>query len=152
MPTYTLNHAYEAYRDGTRFGPWQAGDVVNLDLADAEWVERDSAGALSVVAYQGPTGPASPVAAAGARPRVGGDPELAEAAAAAQERVHAEAVARKGPPPDAPAEDVEEAPPAEGDDDPADDGPAEDEQQEDGKRQQKPARNRQHRGGANRSA
>lgn len=141
MPTYKLNHAYEAYRDGQRFGPWAAGDTVNLDVADAEWVERDSPGALSVAAHAVTSGPAGPVPAAGARPRVGGDPELAEAAVVAQELVHAESVARQAAPTDA----VE---PAEGDgDDQADDDGAGD----DGKRAKRPGRDRQHRGGTTRS-
>lgn len=49
MPGYQVNHKYAATRDGRRFGPWQAGEVVDLEPADAEWVERDSPGALSEV-------------------------------------------------------------------------------------------------------
>lgn len=135
MPTYKLNHGYEAYRDGQRFGPWAAGDTVNLDVADADWVERDSPGALTVAAHEVRSGPAEPVPAAGARPRVGGDPELAEAAAVAQERVHAEAAARGKP----------DEPAVEGDD-------QADEDEADPKRAKRPARDRQHRGGSNRSS
>lgn len=143
MPTYKLNHAYESYRDGVRFGPWQAGEVVNLDVDDAEWVERDSPGALKVAAHAVVSGPGGPVPAAGSRPRVGGDPELDDAAAVAQERVHAEAVARQAPPPDA-----GEVEPAEGDGD----DQADDEDGADGKRAKRSARDRQHRGGTNRSS
>lgn len=108
MATYKLNHAYEAYRDGTRFGPWAKGDLVNLDADDAAWVERDSAGALSKVDDKKPTeGPAGPVPAAGARPRVGGDPDRTDVAAAAQERVHADARARQAVPADKDAEEEE---------------------------------------------
>lgn len=46
MSAYTLNHAYGASRDGRRFGPWEAGETVELEPADAEWIERDSPGAL----------------------------------------------------------------------------------------------------------
>lgn len=46
MTAFELNHAYSARRDGRQFGPWQAGEVVDLEQADAEWVERDSPGAL----------------------------------------------------------------------------------------------------------
>lgn len=53
MSTYELNHTYAASRDGRRFGPWAAGEVVDLDPADAEWIERDSPGAL---AEQKPSG------------------------------------------------------------------------------------------------
>lgn len=49
MSRYELNHAYGSARDGLRFGPWQAGEVVDLDPADAEWIERDSPGALTEV-------------------------------------------------------------------------------------------------------
>lgn len=128
MPTYRLNHAYEAYRDGRRFGPWAKGDTVNLDTADAQWVERDSAGALSEVAEQKPSGPAEPVPAAGASPRVGGDPGRVAAAKVAQERVHAEAQARQTP--------VE----------------PEEEPEDEGERAKPAGRNRQHRGGRNRGA
>lgn len=47
MAAYAVRHGYAATRDGRRFGPWQAGDIVDLDPADAEWVERDSPGALA---------------------------------------------------------------------------------------------------------
>jgi hypothetical protein len=46
MPRYVAGHAYTARRDGHTFGPWAAGDVVELDQADADWVNRDSPGAL----------------------------------------------------------------------------------------------------------
>lgn len=49
MTEYRLNHAYEASRDGLRFGRWEAGEVVDLEPADAEWIERDSPGALKPV-------------------------------------------------------------------------------------------------------
>lgn len=47
MSAYTLNHAYSASRDGRQFGPWEAGETVELEPVDAEWIERDSPGALS---------------------------------------------------------------------------------------------------------
>lgn len=96
MGTYVLNWPYEAYRDGTRYGPWAVGAVVNLDEADAEWVERDSPGALSKSVAAGPAD--TPVPALGARPRVNGDPDNAEVAAEAKRRVDAEADARQGKP------------------------------------------------------
>ena len=43
---FTVQHAYSARRDGRQFGPWSAGDSVDLDPGDAEWIERDSPGAL----------------------------------------------------------------------------------------------------------
>lgn len=47
---YRLNHDYAASRDGRTFGPWAKGDEIELDdPADAEWVERDSPGALTEV-------------------------------------------------------------------------------------------------------
>lgn len=47
MPRYQLAHGYSAYRDGQQFGPWAKGDEVELDQVDADWVNRDSPGALS---------------------------------------------------------------------------------------------------------
>ena len=50
MPRYTVNQNYRAERSDatlTVFGPWAAGDVVEVDEADAEWVNADSAGTLS---------------------------------------------------------------------------------------------------------
>lgn len=46
MPRYEVRHAYRSARDGRQFGPWVAGDVVELDAADAEWLLRDSPGCL----------------------------------------------------------------------------------------------------------
>lgn len=137
MGVYKLGHDYEAYRDGQRFGPWTAGGLVELDDADAEWVERDSPGALSAVKDAKPTpqGPGAAVPAGGARPRVGGDPDRAAAAAVAQRRVHAESAARQAPVED--QEDESAAEPA-GDDEPA-------------TRQKRPGRDRQQRAGRNRA-
>lgn len=47
MPRYTISHAYRSARDGVTFGPWVEGDEVELEEADAAWVERDSPGALT---------------------------------------------------------------------------------------------------------
>lgn len=49
MPQYNVQHRYRSYRDGQQFGPWQAGETVELDVADAEWVNRDSEGCLAPV-------------------------------------------------------------------------------------------------------
>lgn len=49
MPKYTVNHRYTARRDGITFGPWTAGDTVELTEPDAEWVSRDSEGCLTEV-------------------------------------------------------------------------------------------------------
>jgi hypothetical protein len=46
MARYTIGHAYRSSRDGVAFGPWEAGEKVELDAADAEWLERDSPGVL----------------------------------------------------------------------------------------------------------
>lgn len=43
---YTVKHSYASNRDGKRFGPWVAGDTVDLDPRDGEWILRDSPGAL----------------------------------------------------------------------------------------------------------
>lgn len=50
MAAYIVNHAYRALRDGAVYGPYVPGTTVELDPADAEWVNRDSPGALSPVA------------------------------------------------------------------------------------------------------
>lgn len=46
MPGFEVRHAYRSSRDGQQFGPWLPGDVVELTESDAEWVCRDSPGAL----------------------------------------------------------------------------------------------------------
>lgn len=46
MARYTIAHPYRSSRDGVAFGPWEAGETVELDTTDAEWLERDSPGVL----------------------------------------------------------------------------------------------------------
>ena len=46
MGKYTIAHNYSARTDGRQFGPWLAGDEVEIDDADAEWVRNDSPGVL----------------------------------------------------------------------------------------------------------
>lgn len=49
MPRYTVTQNYSAERAAaavTQFGPWSAGEEVELDEPDAEWVNADSAGTL----------------------------------------------------------------------------------------------------------
>ena len=47
MARYQVQHPYRAFRDGTHYGPWTPGEVVELDQDVAEWVNRDSPGALT---------------------------------------------------------------------------------------------------------
>lgn len=94
MATYEFQGNYESFRDGRRFGPWVAGDVVQLDPVDAEWVERDSPGVLAEVGDDSELA-APPAPAGGARPRVSGNPDAADAAATAKERLDAESVFRQ---------------------------------------------------------
>jgi hypothetical protein len=47
MPTYTVNHRYYAFSDGKHYGPYEAGTVIDLDPAEAQWVNRDSPGTLT---------------------------------------------------------------------------------------------------------
>lgn len=47
MAKYTIEHNYDAFRDGKRFGPWAAGDEVEIDDVDVDWVRRDSPGVLA---------------------------------------------------------------------------------------------------------
>ena len=49
MPRFTVNHAYRAERSDanlTVFGPWSAGEEVEVDQVDADWINADSQGAL----------------------------------------------------------------------------------------------------------
>jgi hypothetical protein len=50
MGMYTVNRRYFSRRDGINFGPYAEGDVVELDPADAEWLNRDSPGVVTEVA------------------------------------------------------------------------------------------------------
>ncbi len=43
---YEVQHSYQSFRDGQQYGPWQAGETVELSETDAEWVCRDSPGCL----------------------------------------------------------------------------------------------------------
>jgi hypothetical protein len=54
MAIYQVVHRYTARRDGETFGPWEAGDAIDLADADAEWVNRDSPGALEPVKPKAP--------------------------------------------------------------------------------------------------
>lgn len=47
MADYTVNHSYRAFHDGKQYGPYEQGTVVQLDEADAAWVNRDSPGCLT---------------------------------------------------------------------------------------------------------
>lgn len=46
MAVFEVRHRYRSVRDGRQFGPWQAGDSIELAEADAHWVNRDSPGCL----------------------------------------------------------------------------------------------------------
>lgn len=47
MPRYLVNHNYRSFSDGRAYGPFEAGQTVELVETDAEWVNRDSPGCLS---------------------------------------------------------------------------------------------------------
>ena len=49
MAAYRVNHAYRSRRDGIDFGPYTPGTTVELEVADADWVNRDSPGCLTSV-------------------------------------------------------------------------------------------------------
>lgn len=53
MARYEVQHAYHSV--GAQVGPWKVGDLVELDEASAEWVNRDSPGCL-VAAAEAPRG------------------------------------------------------------------------------------------------
>lgn len=49
MPRFTVTQNYSAERAAasvTQFGPWNAGETVELDEPDAAWVNADSPGTL----------------------------------------------------------------------------------------------------------
>jgi hypothetical protein len=48
MPFYTVQHRYSARNGEQTFGPWEADETVDLTEAEAEWVNRDSAGCLEL--------------------------------------------------------------------------------------------------------
>lgn len=62
MAQYEIQHRYASSTSGRTFGPWNEGDVVDLDAADAAWVLHDSPGslrALDVPEEQEPSDPES---------------------------------------------------------------------------------------------
>lgn len=46
MPRYVIQHRYQSTRDGTLWGPYDAGQEIDLREDDAGWLERDSPGLL----------------------------------------------------------------------------------------------------------
>lgn len=70
---YRVQHNYGAYSDGKQFGPWQAGAEIELDDVDAEWVLRDSPGALEPAGES--KAAAKPAKRAGSRRASSGDGE-----------------------------------------------------------------------------
>lgn len=53
---YRVNHHYAS---GGR-GPWEGGELIDLDDETAAWVERDSPGCLSAHAPEPPPEPVKP--------------------------------------------------------------------------------------------
>lgn len=49
MSRYIVQHAYKAFRDGQLFGPWEADLEIEIEEADAEWINRDSPDTLAPV-------------------------------------------------------------------------------------------------------
>lgn len=49
MPRYRFNHRYLSQRDGVQWGPFDAGQEIDLREEDADWLDRDSPGCLSPV-------------------------------------------------------------------------------------------------------
>lgn len=60
MARYEVVHAYRSSRDGQQYGPWQPGEFVELSVADAEWVNRDSPGCLIAPPGEDPVRQKSP--------------------------------------------------------------------------------------------
>jgi hypothetical protein len=46
MARFVVQHRYTSLRDGTRWGPWEAGQPIDLNDSDAAWVNTDSPGCL----------------------------------------------------------------------------------------------------------
>lgn len=57
---YTVQHTYRSA--GVRLGPWKAGDVVELDVETADWVNRDSPGCLFAARLADEPAPVEPLA------------------------------------------------------------------------------------------
>ena len=49
MAAYKVQRRYSSRRDELVFGPWEEGQTVDLAEADADWVNRDSAGCLEAL-------------------------------------------------------------------------------------------------------
>jgi hypothetical protein len=49
MAEYKVNHRYRSNRDGKTFGPYEPDTNVDLEEADADWVNRDSPGCLTAL-------------------------------------------------------------------------------------------------------
>lgn len=129
---YLVGHRYTANRDGLTYGPWPRGTEVELDEEVAEWVKRDSPGALTDV-LPDPEPALAVVTPVIEIPTV----EVVEVTADAEPESEAE------PEPVVVAEpEVDEA----------GDEKADEDETEETERQAKPARNRQHRSTRNRSA
>lgn len=43
---FKLTRDYTAVCDGRQYGPWPAGQLVELEADESAWIERDSPGAL----------------------------------------------------------------------------------------------------------
>lgn len=46
MPRYIVQHRYSSSRDGALWGPWAAGQPIDLRPEDAAWCNTDSPGLL----------------------------------------------------------------------------------------------------------
>lgn len=49
MPRYTIQRSYASAHNTKVYGPWEAGEVIELEQHIAEWVDRDSPGVLAPV-------------------------------------------------------------------------------------------------------
>lgn len=57
MPRYVVQHRYASKRDGVQWGPWDAGQPIDLREDDAAWVNLDSPGCLEIEAEAPPVEP-----------------------------------------------------------------------------------------------
>jgi len=79
---YTVQHDYRAETDGRLFGPWVAGDEVQLADDDAAWVGRSSPGVLKLTRARKTRGSDGKPTGGGTDPNggsaAGGDPDDAD--------------------------------------------------------------------------
>ncbi|PXY21128.1 hypothetical protein [Prauserella muralis] len=117
MPRYAVQHRYLAVDNGQQIGPFESGTAVELELDRAEWVNRDSPGALlllgGVVASSLDAEPEPAAAGSNGDSEGGGDQDPAGDVSDAQGAAESEhAAATEAAPEPEPAEPADEPEPS----------------------------------------